>query len=166
MVNHALLKQTDHINGLVQERRNSIANAMELRLSCANPSTCWLPCYHWLWRLHDYHSPSLKQLGHLVLVVTRDINSLVLGRFEINFRQVIFQLKLVIDGCGISCEIVLRWKSMELPDDKSALVQVKAWCRQATSHYLSQCWPRSILPYGVTRPQWVNSLWPIDAIWW
>ena len=32
-----------------------------------------------------------------------------------------------------------------------------AWCRQATSHYLSQCWPRSLSPYDVTRPQWVNS---------
>ena len=41
--------------------------------------------------------------------------------------------------------------------DKSTLVQVMAWCRQATSHYLSQCWPRSISPNGVTRPQWVNS---------
>ena len=29
-----------------------------------------------------------------------------------------------------------------------------AWCRQATSHYLSQWWPRSLWPYGVTRPQW------------
>ena len=28
-----------HINGLVQERRNSSALAMELRLSCINPST-------------------------------------------------------------------------------------------------------------------------------
>ena len=27
---------------------------------------------------------------------------------------------------------------------------------QATSPYLSQCWPRSVLPYGITRPQWVN----------
>ena len=27
-----------HINGLVQERRNSIAKALELRLSCTNPS--------------------------------------------------------------------------------------------------------------------------------
>ena len=26
-----------HIEGLAQERRNSIANAMELRLSCTNP---------------------------------------------------------------------------------------------------------------------------------
>ena len=31
-----------------------------------------------------------------------------------------------------------------------------AWCRQATSHYMSQCLPRSLVPYGVTRPQWVN----------
>ena len=31
-----------------------------------------------------------------------------------------------------------------------------AWCHQATSHYLKQCWPRSLPPYGVTRPQWVN----------
>ena len=31
-----------------------------------------------------------------------------------------------------------------------------AWCHQATSHNLSQCWPRSLLPYDVTRPQWVN----------
>ena len=32
-----------------------------------------------------------------------------------------------------------------------------AWWRRATSHYLSQCWPRSLSPYGVTRPQqWVN----------
>ena len=35
-----------------------------------------------------------------------------------------------------------------------------AWCRQATSHYLKQCWPRSPSPYGVTMPQWVNSSWP------
>ena len=44
----------------------------------------------------------------------------------------------------------------DLTDDKSTLVQVMAWCRQAISHYLSQCWIRSVLPYGVTRPQWVN----------
>ena len=32
-------KQIENIDGLVQERRNSIANALELRLSCTNPST-------------------------------------------------------------------------------------------------------------------------------
>ena len=39
---------------------------------------------------------------------------------------------------------------------KSTLVQVMVWCRQATNHYLSQCWPRFLSPYDVTRPQWVN----------
>ena len=35
----------------------------------------------------------------------------------------------------------LRWIPWDLTDDKSTLVQVIAWCHQATSHYLSQCWP-------------------------
>ena len=29
---------TFHVDGLMQERHNSIANALELRLSCTNPS--------------------------------------------------------------------------------------------------------------------------------
>ena len=65
---------------------------------------------------------------------------------------------LVINGWDIPCEIALIWMSLDFTDDKSTLVQVMAWCRQATSHYLSQCWPRSLSPHGVTRPQWVNSL--------
>ena len=59
-------------------------------------------------------------------------------------------------GWDISYEIALRWMPQDFADDKSTLVQVMAWCHQATSHYLSQCWPRSMSPYGVTRPQWVN----------
>ena len=42
-------------------------------------------------------------------------------------------------------------------DDKSTLVQVMAWCRQATSHYLTQGWLSSLSQCGVTRPQWVNN---------
>ena len=53
-------------------------------------------------------------------------------------------------GWGISYEIALRWMPLDLTDDKSTLVQVMAWCRQATSHYLSQYWPRSMPPNGVT----------------
>ena len=36
----------DKINGLVQERRNSIANALELPLSCTNPSRWCIPHSH------------------------------------------------------------------------------------------------------------------------
>ena len=46
--------------------------------------------------------------------------------------------------------------SLGLTDDKSTLVPVMAWCRQATSHYLSQCWPRSLSAYDVTSRQWVK----------
>ena len=88
------------------------------------------------------------------------LNSMAPGKFERNFRHVIFKQILVIDGRGISCEIALIWMSLDFTDDQSTLVQVMAWCRQATSHYLSQCWPRSLSPYDVTRPQWVNSLAP------
>ena len=31
-----------------------------------------------------------------------------------------------------------------------------AWCREATSHYPSQCRPRFMSLYGITRPQLVN----------
>ena len=44
----------------------------------------------------------------------------------------------------------------DLTDGKLTSVRVMAWCRQATSHYLSQCWLSSLSPYGVARPRWVN----------
>ena len=71
-----------------------------------------------------------------------------------------FKLIFVIDGGGISCEIALERMPLDHTCDKSTLVQVMAWCHQTTSHYLSQCWPRSMSPHGVTRAQWVNALRP------
>ena len=32
-----------------------------------------------------------------------------------------------------------------------SIIHVIAWCHQATSHYLNQCWPRHALPCGITR---------------
>ena len=93
------------------------------------------------------------------------VDSLAHGKFEWNFKFVIFTWNLVIEGWGISCEIALTWMSLAFTDDQSILVQVMAWCHQATSHYLSQCWPRSLPPYGITRPQWVDRHWPIRPIW-
>ena len=92
------------------------------------------------------------------------VNSLVPGKFEWNIRYVIFKQISVIDGWGISCEIALIWTSLDFTADQSTLVQVMAWCRQAPSHYLSQCWPRSLLPYGVTRPQWVKATTPLNYL--
>ena len=74
------------------------------------------------------------------------INSLVPGKFEWKFRYVIFKQISVNDGWRISCEIAQIWMSLDCTDDQSTLVQVMAWCHQ--------CWPSSLPPYGLTRPQW------------
>ena len=92
------------------------------------------------------------------------LKSLAPWRLEWNFKLAVFKLILVTDGWGIFCETTLRWMSLDLTDDKSTLVQVMAWCRQATSHYLIQCWFRSLTPYGVTRPQWVNQTYGTSMI--
>ena len=63
---------------------------------------------------------------------------------------------LGIDDWVISPVITHRWISLDLNYDKSTLVQVMSWCREATIHYLSQCWPPFMSPYGFTRLQWVN----------
>ena len=83
-------------------------------------------------------------------------NSLAPGRFEWYFREIDFKPMSMMDGWGISREIALRWMLLDLTDGKSALVQVMAWCRQATSHYLSNVDLDLLSPYGVTRPQWVK----------
>ena len=76
-----------------------------------------------------------------------------------DFANAIFNLVLPCLLIGIfrsSYDNVLRWMPWDLTDDKSTLVQVMAWCRQARSHYLGQCWPRSVSPYGISRPQRVK----------
>ena len=76
------------------------------------------------------------------------------GRFEWNLIYVIFRLILGIDGWGISCEIVLRWTSLNPIFHMPTLGQVMVWCRQVTSHYLSQCWPD--MGHSVKWPWWIR----------
>ena len=76
------------------------------------------------------------------------INSLATGKFEWNFRHLIFKQILVIDGWGISCEIALmnvtelRWWSVNigsgnglvpsgnkpLPEPMLTQISVTIWC--------------------------------------
>ena len=133
------------------------------------PKTSWKCIVYFDWMI--YKTGLIKSLTDTVLIITIQycswlyLNSLTPGKCKWNFRYVIFKQILVIGCWGISCEIALIWMSQDFTNDQSILVQVMAWCHQAPSHYLSQCWPRSLSPYGVTMPQWVNSFWPRDAIW-
>ena len=83
-----------------------------------------------------------------------------LGNVAVIFDNVIFKPIWWVNILS-TCEIALRWMTLNTFDDKSRLVQVMACCRQAPSHYLSQWWPRSmslnkcnpiqtVSPYGIT----------------
>ena len=62
--------QPTQIDGLMQERRNSIANALELRLSCPNPSRCEVTFLEWsgtnsivqCWTRFDHHSVLVESI--------------------------------------------------------------------------------------------------------
>ena len=113
-------------------------------------------------RLHLQHghiSPNTQKRHHIAHLLGARcgayINLLAPGRPGCHFETAIFNLVLLIGIFTSSKDDALRWMPRDLTD-KSTLVHVMTWCRQATSHYLSQCWTSSMPPYGVTRPQWVN----------
>ena len=122
----------------------------------------------WSLQMYDLQVPSgayEKQMSHIdgqlqAIEENREMvsvfNPLAPGRPRCHFKTAIFNLILLIGIFTSTKYNALRWMPWDLTYDNSTLVQVMAWCRQATSHYLSQCWPSSMSPYGVTKPQWVN----------
>ena len=92
----------------------------------------------------------------------RSFNSLAPGEIWIKFQILNFPDNFSDWWLRLwTCEVALRWMSLDLTDDKLTFVQAMAWCRQATIHYVSQFWPKSLSPHSVTRPQWVN-LFPLS----
>ena len=55
-----------HIDGLVQERHNSIANALELRLSCTNPSIWYTVSSLLTFNLKAYHVCGIRKTSPTV----------------------------------------------------------------------------------------------------
>ena len=80
------------------------------------------------------------------------INSLASGRPGWQSKTATFNLVSLIGNFTSSKDNALRWMPRDLTNNKSTLVQVMAWCHQAASHYLNQCWPRSPMLYGITSP--------------
>ena len=75
------------------------------------------------------------------------INSLFPGQFTCGLKCVIFKCIVVTAFTSISSTMALRWMVLNRSDNKSSLFQIMAWSLTATSHYLNQCWPRSV-PYS------------------
>ena len=131
----------DYKYGGSRDYRILRVNEVALQELTVKPAGHWIP-RHWM-------DPYFHLLSHCPL---RGLN-------EILDKYVIFKLISVINGRGISYEIALtRWMPLDLTDNKSTLVQVMAWCRQATSHYLSQYWPRFMINplYSLMGQRWAN----------
>ena len=89
-------------------------------------------------------------VGHINAPLHSLTHWFLLGDKAIHLNASFFELIIRNSSLGTCCEIDLMSMPKSLTADLSILVQVMAWCRQATSHCLSQYWPRSVSPYGVT----------------
>ena len=96
--------------------------------------------------------PKINDLNPILSKNTRPVAAI---------KSLIFAWSIIIlqiDILSTSPEIGHMWVPLNLINDKSTLVQVMAWYCQATSHYLNQCWLRSLTRYGVTQLHIISSV--------
>ena len=91
-------------------------------------------------------------------------NSLATLRSGFNVKNSVFNLVLMTGIFRSSHYNTIRRIPWYFTDDTSTLVQVMAWCCQAPSHYLNQCWARSMVSLGHNelkspRRGHINSSW-------
>ena len=82
----------------------------------------------------------------LLLWVVDNLTHWLLG----DFKSVISEHMLWIKFMSTLVKL-LSGESHRIP-----LMISQQWCRQATSHNLSWCWPRSMLHYGIRKPLCAN----------
>ena len=121
--------------------------------SCTTVSIFFITHCNWL---QFMCCGSVVELIHHCVLASFTLNSMTLRRCGNNSKSIISDNMPRIKFMNNSCESAPMWMPHNTFADKSALDEVMVWYRQATSHYLSQCWRRSVSPYGVTRSQWVE----------
>ena len=84
------------------------------------------------------------------------INPLAPGEILDIFKQIFsnWWLRQLLWNCPIMNVTGLYWWSVNIGSGNGLV----PWGK---SHFLSQCCPRSLSPYGVTRPQWNLTQWPL-----
>ena len=115
-----------------------------------------------LGQIMAWHRPGDKPLSepmmvslptHICVTQPQWVKSLTSERCGTTSQRILFRHLVKCSSFATRCDITLKWKLRRLTNEKSSLVMI--YCRQGISHYLSQSRPRSISPYGVSRPQWV-----------
>ena len=66
-------------------------------------------------------------LTHICVIRPQWVNALALGKSECHFNYKIFQIIAVINGWDISCELALRWTSLDLTDDEDNIGSGNGW---------------------------------------
>ena len=168
-----LSSRATQIDGLVQERHKSIANALELRLSCTGPSR-WKDkqadaiyiiatpgcefnilvnetptgcSWSFPASVSDFTSwfiNHLSPLAHELVNSTQNLTPGPLGDMAL-ISNVYFSNLL---HRVVAWELSVNFLGMvqDITTEKSIRVQIMAWCHQPTSHYKSHCWHSSMLP--------------------
>ena len=98
--------------------------------------------------------PGIRSMQCQAISNHHQFNSLPPGRCDSSSWNVIFKPISQIHILSTSHEIAYKWITPDLFNWRSTLVQVMAWCRQATNHYLSQCW-LIYVAISITGPQWL-----------
>ena len=83
---------------------------------------------------HESQLPYANSYSHTRYISPYSLTYWPLGDLNVN---VSLNLASVIGIFKSSYDNVLRWMPQDLTDDKSTLIQVMAWCRQAITHYLN-----------------------------
>ena len=108
-----------HIDGLVQERRNSSALAMELHLSCTNPSICNAFC-HWL---RSYSAVDSKC-------------AVVCSKCPWTLQTIVTRVNVVpMAWWGILFHVRTAWTV----GDESHCIMLKISCQSPHNEYWSMC---------------------------
>ena len=89
--------------------------------------------------MESYYNPfqfSGPRWGHANSIVKR-FHSLILGWYGSNFKSTICKRIAQNSSLSTRSEVDLMWMPENTFDDKSTLVQLLAWCSQATNHYMN-----------------------------
>ena len=142
--------ETVYIDGLVQEKYNLIANSLELRISCANPSI--------LYCLDNETSYDMKQskVQMYMYCITKLYAIYFLTHWGRDKMAAIFQTTFSSVFSWMSIKISLKIVPKGPINNNPALVQIMAW-RRSGDKPLSDPMMVSLLTHiCVTRPQWVE----------
>ena len=135
----------NYTDGLVQERHNSSALAMELRLSCTNPLilSCW----------RDMVSAISQFKGWYIA----KLNTLRLKQNGRHFADNIFECIFMNENLWISLKTSLKFVPKVRINNIPTLVPIMAW-HLVGAKPLSEPMMFNLLTHiCITRPQWVNT---------